>query len=817
MSILATVMDQLGFVGGSTSIYCSQEVDIEAKGFDQAQTATFHTMGYNGGVLRVAGKDGKPMNVIIDVESARFEREVTKINRNHEQQREVGHTTSQKIHAGPEIYGVELEGKLSVSGSDRDQIVDSAREGFPWDGSIEARFNEAKSDKIEMGQKVKVNGKTFDGPVIVAREAVINGFAILNTGADRGATVSIAAELSQEEFGELQNIEHEITAAQAQIKRLSGDGWSLEDIATAAGRSLSFVQSVNAGEFEAPSNFVSELSAIAINATRPQEDDEMKKEMSDMLAKYGVETVEQLEAVMMMKEKGKGDPLGGQVDAGKAEATIAAAAIDPNAVVDAAKDVADAMILAKVNELHRQSEIENICAQSNNPQFNKGSDENPEFVLLSTHAIANKWNATDTQLKAMHWQLTQNNANAGPAIHDGNRHDGSPEVIEAALCMTAGLSESKAGEFFSEKVMNEAVSKDFRGFKPSSLAHQVMRSANMSVRAGQLDDTYIDTLIKAERRNASVNQQIQASGFTTASFPGILRNVANKTLLVAYRRSPSIIPYVFRSTSSPDFKPSFNYRFEGAGVMEQLGKDGEIKHGKVASNEYTKQLDTFGKLLTWTRQDMINDDLGALGRTMEILGTMAFKARELSAIQFIIDPRPGFWNGTATTANSVVNSFTGNPFGIDGMTNSSQEFMGMTDDDGLPVNIGGGNVLLPSSLAVLGMQIKNDTEIRQDGGSNSRTYSTKNPHAGMFDCEATAWLNNPKVNKDTANRDSDWYRFADPNVSPAFEVTYLNGVETPTVESSEADFNTLGMAFRGFFDFGFGANDSRYAQRNRAA
>jgi hypothetical protein len=33
-------------------------------------------------------------------------------------------------------------------------------------------------------------------------------------------------------------------------------------------------------------------------------------------------------------------------------------------------------------------------------------------------------------------------------------------------------------------------------------------------------------------------------------------------------------------------------------------------------------------------------------------------------------------------------------------------------------------------------------------------------------------------------------------------VSFLNGNETPTVESADADFNTLGIQFRGYFDFG---------------
>ncbi len=47
-----------------------------------------------------------------------------------------------------------------------------------------------------------------------------------------------------------------------------------------------------------------------------------------------------------------------------------------------------------------------------------------------------------------------------------------------------------------------------------------------------------------------------------------------------------------------------------------------------------------------------------------------------------------------------------------------------------------------------------------------------------------------------------WYLLRNPAVAAAVIVSFLNGVETPTVENAEADFSTLGIQFRGFHDFG---------------
>jgi hypothetical protein len=41
------------------------------------------------------------------------------------------------------------------------------------------------------------------------------------------------------------------------------------------------------------------------------------------------------------------------------------------------------------------------------------------------------------------------------------------------------------------------------------------------------------------------------------------------------------------------------------------------------------------------------------------------------------------------------------------------------------------------------------------------------------------------------------------------EIVFLNGNEQPTVETADADFNTLGIDMRGFHDFGVSKQEYR--------
>ncbi len=41
------------------------------------------------------------------------------------------------------------------------------------------------------------------------------------------------------------------------------------------------------------------------------------------------------------------------------------------------------------------------------------------------------------------------------------------------------------------------------------------------------------------------------------------------------------------------------------------------------------------------------------------------------------------------------------------------------------------------------------------------------------------------------------------------EVAFLNGQESPTIETAEADFSVLGIQMRGYHDFGVALQDPR--------
>jgi hypothetical protein len=64
---------------------------------------------------------------------------------------------------------------------------------------------------------------------------------------------------------------------------------------------------------------------------------------------------------------------------------------------------------------------------------------------------------------------------------------------------------------------------------------------------------------------------------------------------------------------------------------------------------------------------------------------------------------------------------------------------------------------------------------------------------------------------------STWWLVANPGDLNAMEVLFLNGNRNPVVEQAEADFDTLGIQVRGYFDFGVAKGEPKSCYRMATA
>ncbi len=298
------------------------------------------------------------------------------------------------------------------------------------------------------------------------------------------------------------------------------------------------------------------------------------------------------------------------------------------------------------------------------------------------------------------------------------------------------------------------------------------------------------------------------AAFSTTSLPGILSNVANKMLLDGYNYVDETWRKICKFATVNDFKTHSRYRLTNDFKFQKIGDGGELKHGKIDDQKYTQKADTYGIMFALTRQMIINDDLSALTDIPRQIGMGAAESI-MDAVWELLHANPKQPDGKeffhADHRNYLAGANTA--LSIAGLTAAEIAFMEQTRPNGRPLGIPASILLVPTSLKVVAEMLMKSTIVNETTKENE-AKPNQNPHAGKFEVVSTSFLSNPAI-KGTSSK--AWYLFADPNRLPAFEVAFLGGQDRPTVERADADFNVLGIQFRGYLDFGVKEQDHRGA------
>ncbi len=414
---------------------------------------------------------------------------------------------------------------------------------------------------------------------------------------------------------------------------------------------------------------------------------------------------------------------------------------------------------------------------------------------IEAQAIEGGWDETRTEL-----EVIRNERPQAPAIH-ANQKAMSASAIEAALCLSARMDEKKVLGWYGEQSVEAARSRDLRGMGLHELIHQVIHAAGNYVRPGRMTDDVIRTAFEADR-----TLRASGSGFSTISLSGILSNVANKSLLDAYSAVEGVASRICALTDVNDFKTVTRYRMTGQGTFEKVGPDGELKHAQLTEESYTNQVDTYGKIIALTRQMMINDDLGAFLQIPRILGRQSALAVESAVFTLLLSNPASFFS----VGHKNLQTGAGSALSIAGLTKAEQSFLDQTDADGRPILISPAILLVPTALKVTAQQLMTETRVNETT-TTDKPKTADNPHAGKWIPLASPYLNSQGLAGSSATA---WYLFANPADVSAIEIAYLRGARTPTIESGETDFDTLGMKWRGYFDFGVAMQDWRAAVKN---
>jgi phage major head subunit gpT-like protein len=226
----------------------------------------------------------------------------------------------------------------------------------------------------------------------------------------------------------------------------------------------------------------------------------------------------------------------------------------------------------------------------------------------------------------------------------------------------------------------------------------------------------------------------------------------------------------------------------------------------LEQTEYSNKLDTYGMMLTLTRQQIINDELSAFSSLVGQLGRRAKTAIERALYAVVMEATDVFY--TATRGNRLTNA----ALSITSLGSARAALAKMQDANGDPLATAGRYLLVPTELEPLALQIYTSTTLNETT-TTDKPRPVSNPYVNRYEPVSSPYLS---TGSGGGQSPTTWYLLADPDVLPAFQVAYLDGRRQPVVETADAEFNTLGMSMRAYWDFGVARIDHRGAVKATA-
>lgn len=424
-------------------------------------------------------------------------------------------------------------------------------------------------------------------------------------------------------------------------------------------------------------------------------------------------------------------------------------------------------------ERQRTSDILDICA-----------GKHPD---VQAKAIKDGW-APDRVRTEVLAEIRASRAST-PGIAGGKvATDAKPrDLLAAAALMHLGR------ESLAEKSYGERVAQQARDLRCTSVIGLCERALTLEHRD-----------IPSDR-----NEMIRAA-LSTLSLPTALGDSANKILLSAYTESPATWRAFANVKSANDFKDHTAIRPSAMDALTQVAKGGELKHTTITEGTYTYSVDTFGRMISLDRRDIVNDDLGVFNENGAAFGRSA--ARSVSDLVYSTIMANG--GSFFSVGNANLDSGGSSVLAFDALSTAIAAVIAQRDGNGNDLDIVPKTLVVPPELTQTAKTLLDSDYIQQ---INTAGGPTGNPLKGSLSLVTEPRLSNTTRFASTASTTA-WFVFASPNDAPVI-VAFLNGSQAPVVEffGFDAQVNMLSASWRVYFDYGCALGDYRAAYKSAGA
>ena len=434
-----------------------------------------------------------------------------------------------------------------------------------------------------------------------------------------------------------------------------------------------------------------------------------------------------------------------------------------------AEDLARAAQEAAKAERERITTISELCRKADlADDFAKSLIEAGESIEMAQRKIIDKW--------AERGAPPITNTAPNTSVVQDHEHQARMEGLELAIGLRyGGLDESQL------KPEEITKARPYRDKRLMDLARESLMRTGVSPSAilGMTSDEIVGRAITSN----------------SSDFPIALEGTARRVLLAAYQSVPDVWREFCRVGSNPDYRDSKRLRGGALGNLYKLNENGEYKSIAINDAEHERtRVNPYGMMLSITRTMIINDDLNFFADLATQMGRSAARTIETTVFEALVDN--SFGGPKLLNGDTVFSATHGNIIAAGPMTTAklieARNFMSRLKDPNDKDYIGINPAILLCAVEQAD-QARLLIEAQYDTADNK--FQKPNLVRGLV----SKIIATPRL-----QATDPYYLFAAPNFEPVFELTFLNGQQSPRIESRES-FSTDGMKWKIGHDFGFNA------------
>ena len=476
-------------------------------------------------------------------------------------------------------------------------------------------------------------------------------------------------------------------------------------------------------------------------------------------------------------QSGAGAPNPAIVDAtlrtgAPAVAATAVAAVSAAPATDAA---AQAITLAATDAAARAADITDICTRHGVSQLASG--------------LIRGGNSVDQARAAVLEELARNDSTAGG--HHNVRIQVTSDEHQIRL---AGIEEAITHRINARAALTDS-GRQYRGMSLLEIGREFLQSR------------HVDTRGWDRMRLATEMLNFRSGMHSTSDFATLFANVANKRMRNGYDENRgTYTQWARRAPNAPDFKNISLVQLSAAPNLLKTNEHGEFTYGTMSDAGTSYALITYGRIVTLTRQAIVNDDLRAFERLVSAFGASSSRLENRLVYSQLTD------NGVMGDSVALFDTGHGNlATGATSALQMSSLKAGRTAmrlQKGLQkeeLNLAPNFLIVPVALEQDAYQLTSASYVP------AKQSDTNEFRAGGR--TAVEPIVEPVLDGVSSTQ---WYLASNNGQIDTVEFCYLDGAEGPVIESQNG-FETDGISWKCRLDFAASRVDYRGLYRGNGA